>query len=189
MYSQIDTDKLTKAGRFLLDDITLVSYQSADGSNKNAKSISIKSQVLEINLFETLFGSISGNIVVADGQAVISHLPLTGYERLEFRLFTPGVSKGYDFTAETGHPMYIYKITGRQPTTPRSQLYMLHFCSKEMVDNEMIRVNRAFTGTVDQMVTDIFRYDLKSKKNLIVEETRGNRKYVMQKVVQVKQIF
>ena len=42
MYSQIDKDTLTKAGRFQLDDITLVSYQSADGSNKNAKSISIK---------------------------------------------------------------------------------------------------------------------------------------------------
>ena len=188
MYSQIDKDKLTKAGRFLLDDITLVSYQSADGSNKNAKSISIKSQVLEINLYETLFGSLSGNIVVADGQAVISHLPLTGYERIEFRLFTPGTSKGYDFTAETGHPMYVYKITGRQPTTPRSQLYMLHFCSKEMIDNEMLRVNRALTGTVDQMVTDIFRYDLKSKKNLIIEETRGARKYVMPRIKPFKAI-
>ena len=36
MYSQIDTSKLTRAGRFLLDDIVLVSYQSADGSNKNS---------------------------------------------------------------------------------------------------------------------------------------------------------
>ena len=35
MYTQIDTDRLQKAGRFLLDDISLVSYQSADGSNKN----------------------------------------------------------------------------------------------------------------------------------------------------------
>ena len=39
MYKQIDRDRLTKAGRYLLDDITWVSYQSADGSNKNAKSI------------------------------------------------------------------------------------------------------------------------------------------------------
>ena len=59
MYSQIDTSKLTRAGRFLLDDITLVSYQSADGSNKNAKSISIRSQVLEIDLSNT---SISGGV-------------------------------------------------------------------------------------------------------------------------------
>ena len=163
MYSSIDQNKLDKPGRFLLDDVVLVSYQSADGSNKNAKSISIRSQVLEINLYESLEGAgLSGNIVVADGQAVISHLPLTGYERIEFKLYTPGTSRGFDFSAQTGHPMYIYKITGRQPTTPRSQIYMLHFCSKEIVDNEMKRVNRTLTGSVDQMVIDIFRNDLES---------------------------
>ena len=94
MYSQIDTSKLTRAGRFLLDDITLVSYQSADGSNKNAKSISIKTQVLEIDIYETLDGAgLSGSVTVADGQSVISHLPLTGYERIEFKLYTPGTSR------------------------------------------------------------------------------------------------
>ena len=114
MYSQIDTSKLTRAGRFLLDDITLVSYQSADGSNKNAKSISIKTQVLEIDIYESLDGTgLSGSVVVADGQSVISHLPLTGYERIEFRLFTPGTSRGYDFSSETGHPMFIYKISNQ----------------------------------------------------------------------------
>lgn len=180
MYSQIDKDRLTKAGRFLLDDITLVSYQSADGSNSNAKAISIRSQVIEINIYESLEGpGLSGNVVVADAQSVISHLPLTGYERIEFRLYTPGIGRGYDFSYITGHPMYIYKISGRNPLTPKSQIYMLHFCSREMLDNEMIRVNKTLSGTVDQMVIDIFRNDLQSKKNLIVEETRGVRKYVM----------
>ena len=80
MYSQIDKDRLTKAGRFQLDDITLVQYLSADGSNKNAKSISIRTQVIEINIFESLEGpGLSGNVVVADAQSVISHLPLTCY--------------------------------------------------------------------------------------------------------------
>ena len=124
MYSQIDKDTLTKAGRFQLDDITLVSYQSADGSNKNAKAISIKTQVLEINLYESLEGpGLSGNVVVADAQAVISHLPLTGYERIEFRLYTPGVGKGYDFSAATGHPMYIYKsLADNLPHRDRSYI-------------------------------------------------------------------
>ena len=183
MYSQIDTSKLTRAGRFLLDDITLVSYQSADGSNKNAKSISIKTQVLEIDIYESLDGAgLSGSVVVADGQSVISHLPLTGYERIEFRLFTPGCSRGYDFTSVTGHPMFIYKISNRTPLTPRSQIYVLHFCSREMLDNEMMRVNRSLEGSVDSMVVDIVRTDLDSKKNLIVEETRGLHKFAMPRI-------
>ena len=70
--------------------------------------------------------------------------------------------------------MYIYKITGRQPTTPRSQIYMLHFCSKEIIDNEMKRVNRTLTGSVDQMVIDIFRNDLESKKKFY---SRRNKRF------------
>ena len=53
MYSQIDTSKLTRAGRFLLDDIVLVSYQSADGSNKNAKSILFQLIFLILSLYQS----------------------------------------------------------------------------------------------------------------------------------------
>ena len=189
MYSSIDQNKLDKPGRFLLDDVVLVSYQSADGSNKNAKSISIRSQVLEINLYESLEGAgLSGNIVVADGQAVVSHLPLTGYERIEFKLYTPGTSRGYDFTSVTGHPMFIYKISNRTPLTPRSQIYVLHFCSRELIDNEMIRINKTYEGPVDAMVVDMMRTDLDSKKNLIVEETKGLHKFVMPRIKPLKAI-
>ncbi len=189
MYSEIDIDKLTSAGRFLLDDITLVSYQSADGSNKNAKSISIKTLVQELNIYESLEGpGLSGNVVVGDGQAIVAHLPLTGYERIEFKLYTPGCSKGYDFSSVTGHPMYVYKISGRLPLTPRSQIYILHFCSKEMLDNEMTRVNRTLTGSIDQMVADIFRTDLKSTKNLIIEQSKGIHKIIIPRLKPFKAI-
>ena len=180
MYDSIDTNRLDKAGRFALDDIALISYQSADGSNQNPKSVSVRSLVMEINIYESLEGpGIYGNVILADGQAVLTHLPLTGYEQIEFKLATPGCSKGYDFSMLTGHPMHIYKISDRQPTTPSAQVYMLHFCSKEMLNNEMTRVNRTLTGSIDQMVIDIFRNDVESKKNLIVEETKGLHKFVM----------
>tara|TARA_B100000029_G_scaffold350148_1_gene342560 strand:- start:223 stop:1713 length:1491 start_codon:yes stop_codon:yes gene_type:complete len=189
MYSEIDTSKLTSAGRYLLDDVVLVSYQSADGSNKNAKSVSIRSLVQEINIYESLEGpGLSGNVVLQDGKSIVSHLPLTGYERIEFKLYTPGCSRGYDFSSITGHPMYVYKISGRMPTTPRSQLYMLHFCSKEMIDNEMTRVNRTLTGSVDQMVIDIFRNDLNSTKNMIVENSKGIHKIIIPRLKPFKAI-
>ena len=189
MYSNIDTNILDKAGRFALDDIALISYSSADGSNQNPKSISIKTLVLEMNIYESLEGpGIYGNIIVADGQAVLTHLPLTGYEQIEFKLATPGCSRGYDFSTKTGHPMHIYKISDRTPTTPNSQIYILHFCSKEMLNNEMVRVNKTLTGSVDQMVIDIFRNDIESTKNLIIEETRGIHKFVMPRMKPFKAI-
>ena len=178
MYNQINADTLTKAGQFSLSDIQLISYISAEGGS-NPKKISIRSQVLEINIYEDIFTKgLSGNVVVVDNQNVPNHLPLTGFERIEFKLNTPGIAKGFDFTSVTGHPMYIYKISARRELAPRTQMYVLNFASKEILTNETKKIYRSMTGTIDQMVLDIFRRDIESNKTLILEETKGARKYV-----------
>jgi len=182
MYSEINTDELKSAGQYSLSDVTLVSYQSAAGSS-NSKKISIRSLVAEINIYESLDSKcLSGNIVVTDAQNIPNHLPLTGLERVEFKLFTPGTSRAFDFTPETGHPMYIYKISDRIGLNPRTQGYILHFCSREMITNEQVRIQRPFTNSIDGMVLNIVRDELKSKKPLIVEETSGIRKYTTPRI-------
>ena len=182
MYSEINTDELKSAGQYSLSDVTLVSYQSAAGSS-NSKKISIRSLVAEINIYESLDSKcLSGNIVVTDAQNIPNHLPLTGLERVEFKLFTPGTSRAFDFTPETGHPMYVYKISDRIGLNPRAQGYILHFCSREMITNEQVRIQRPFTNSIDGMVLNIVRDELKSKKPLIVEETSGIRKYTTPRI-------
>ena len=135
MYDQINADTLTKAGQFVLSDVHLISYQSNDGGSE-PKKVSVRSQIIELNIYEDIFTKgLSGNVVIVDNQNVPNHLPLTGFERIEFKLNTPGISKGFDFTSVTGHPMYIYKISGRQEISPRTQVYVLHFSSKEILTN------------------------------------------------------
>ena len=181
MYSEIDTAQLEKAGDYVLSDIELVSFQAADGSNP--KRISIRSLVSEVNIYEGLDQkNLSGTVILTDAQNVVGHLPLTGFERIEFKMFTPGTSRGYDFTFDTGHPMFIYKIADRTGVSPRTQMYKLHFCSAEMIQNEQVKVERAFTDTYDNNVLSVFRNELKSKKTMIVEETAGIRKYTSPKI-------
>jgi len=178
MYAQINSKTLTKAGQFSLSDIKLISYTSAFGGNE-PKKVSVKNSVIEINIYEDIFNKgLSGNIVLADGQNVANHLPLTGFERIEFKLNTPSISKGYDFTSKTGHPMYIYKISDRRELAKRSQIYVLHFASKEVIYNEQVRVKSAKQGTIDQIVLDTMRNELNTNKTIIVEETQGIRKYI-----------
>ena len=182
MYGEINTDELKQAGQYSLSDVTLVSYQSAGGTS-NPKRISIRSLVTEINIYESIDNKcLSGNVVITDAQNIPNHLPLTGLERIEFKLFTPGTSRAFDFTPETGHPMYVYKISDRLGLNPRTQGYILHFTSREMLTNEQVRVNRPFTNSIDSMVLSIVREDLKSKKPLIVEETKGVRKYASTRI-------
>ena len=57
-----------------------------------------------------------------------------------------------------------------------------------MIDNEMTRINRTYEGPIDTMVVDMMRSDLDSKKNLIVEETKGLHKFVMPRIKPLKAI-
>ena len=182
MYNKINTNQLDQAGKYVLSDVVLTSYQSSEGRNE-PKKISIRSLVTEINIYESLTKNVlSGNIVVTDAQNIPNHLPLTGFEQIEFKLFTPGTSRSFDFTAETGHPMHVYKISDRQGINPRTQIYALHFTSKEMIRNEQTRVARPFEDTNDNSILSIIRSELDSNKTLTLEETKGVHKYVMPRI-------
>jgi hypothetical protein len=180
MYSAIDSTKLKRPGDYVLSDVILTSYRSESGNNTNFK-ISVKTLVSEINLYESINNkTLSGNIVLIDAQNVVAALPLTGFERIEFKMFTPSISRGFDFTDKTGHPMYIYRIGNRQGVNPRTQIYTLFFTSKEMVRNEKVRVKKAYTGQISNAVTDILRDPdiLDTEKNIFVEETLGLHRYI-----------
>ena len=153
MYNSINENEYEKAGDYILSDVVMVSY--------NGQEIDISSSVAEINIYESLFNNtLSGNLVLVDAKNLPFEFPITGLERIEFKLASPGFgdAKGrhYDFTSKSGHPMYIYKITDRQPLNAKVQTYVLNFCSRETIRNEQVRVTRAFTGGNVNMVLEHF---------------------------------
>jgi len=75
--------------------------------------------------------------------------------------------------------MFVYSLKNRSGVNPRSQIYTLKFISTEAIRNHQTRVSQAFTGQIDQMVTDICYNYLKTKKALIVEDTKGAFKFTM----------
>ena len=181
MYSSIDTTALKRPGDFILSDVILTSYQS-EGNNSNPIKIAVSSLVTEINIYESINNkTLSGSLVLIDAQNVVAALPLTGFERLEFKLFTPSISRGFDFTEKSGHPMYIYRIGQRQGINPRVQTYVLYFASREMIRNEQVKATKSYSGQISNIITDILRDPdlIDTEKDIFVEETRGIHKYVL----------
>lgn len=172
---------LQEPGDFSLSNVYLYSYRQGEGDGPYG--IEIKSLISEINIFESISAkAITGNIVLADGYDVVEDLPLTGLERIEFTFSTPSVisNTSYDFTSKSGSPMYIYKIENRKRVNQSAQVYVLHFCSKEMYFNEKVRVNQAFDGTTDTIIRKFVkeRDFLNSKKKLFLEPSKTLNKYV-----------
>ena len=180
--------KVDRPGAFELSDVILISYQSFDGSG-TPKRLSIRSLVQEFSIYESIDGKfLSGDMTLLDGTNAIQTLPITGFERVEFFFRTPGTDKGFDFSVKTGHPMFVYSLKNRSGVNPRSQIYTLKFVSTEAIRNHQTRISQAFTGQIDQMVTDICYNYLKTKKDLMVEDTKSNHKFVMPRLKPTKAI-
>ena len=180
LYDTLDGTVLQKPGQYYLNDVVLTSYRSQDGTNLSDK-IEIGTLIADLNIFESIESKcLSGNILIVDTQNIVGKLPLTGNERLEFKLYTPSSPYGFDFSEKTGHPMHIYKITNRTGVNPRTQAYMIHFCSKEMIENELKVVKNSQTTSYDQMVANIVKNPtyLGSGKNFFYEPSKGLYKHV-----------
>ena len=78
--------------------------------------------------------------------------------------------------------MMITGIRSKAMIKDRIQSYVLEFCSIERVKNDLTRVKRAFSGTTDNAVLSICRDNLETKKNIIIEETKTNAKYVAPRI-------
>jgi hypothetical protein len=174
--------KVDRPGAFELSDVILISYRSFDGSG-TPKRLSIRSLVQEISIYESLDGKfLSGDMTLLDGTNAIQTLPITGFERVEFFFRTPGTDKGFDFSVKSGHPMFVYSLKNRSGVNPRSQIYTLKFISQEAIRNHQTRISQAFVGNIDQMIVDICTNYWKSKKDIVVEDTKGNFKFTMPRI-------
>ena len=177
-----DTSTLDKVGQFNLDKLEIISYRQ-DKSEAGPKLMDIRGITLNFEIAEDILSNnLVGSLIVYDAQDIKTLLPITGLEKLSFKMSTPGFD-GYDCTSESGHPMQIYKVdkVKLDPKTGKQQLYKIFFCSEEMYYNTLNRVSQAFEGPIEDAVDKIFRTRtyLNSKKPLFFEPTKSNSKFVI----------
>ena len=116
------------AGDFRLKTCNIISFRKAEGSEK-AFRVNILPQTMNITLVEDVtMPCINGSIDVADGQDFRTMLPLTGNERLELNVFTPG-QREIKYMENIGTTLNVYKVDKIRISggTARQQIYRLNF--------------------------------------------------------------
>lgn len=180
------SETIKYAGDYNLEICSIVSYQKDGKDKNNAKRLDIKGIVHLLHIYESLTSpAITGDITVIDARDIRTMLPITGMERLELKLSTPGTKKNgiIEYTEEVTEPLYIYKIEKIRPGggTSRLQSYRLFFTSREAYRNNICRVSKSFKGAVEDGVLEILKDDryLDSRKKFAVEETSTNHAIVI----------
>ena len=190
-----DKELLRYAGDFRLELCNIISYRTDPDNATESLRINILPQLMNLSIVEDIsMECITGEIDLADAQDIRTVLPLTGLERLELKLYTPGSAKEdrVDTSEETSDPFYIYKIEKIRPSggTGRQMVYRLHFTSREAYRNSITKVSRAFEGPIENAVAEILKDEkyLDSRKKCYIEESKSNSKFVIPNIRPFKAI-
>ena len=115
------------------------------------------------------FGSGSGGKV-----GVVEGLPIIGGEQVTLKI-EDNQGNALDFSIDNDNPFFVVE----KPSIPTlgettNKAYELKLASKEFLDNEegWSRVRTCFSGQVSDHVTTILEKNLKTKKDLDIEETK-----------------
>jgi hypothetical protein len=137
----------------------------------------ITSQVLNIAFYEDIFSPfITGSIIVKESLDLVNLFPFVGEEFLDLEITTPTLKD----TALKGK-YYIYKLTDRETVGDRSVVYQLHFISAEAVADMNKKISKTFSGKISELIEGLVKdktYGLESEKQVFVEPTFNNLKYI-----------
>ena len=168
-------DQLEIGGDYILRELILHNYYE--------EKTDILPIVQELNIYESIYNNaITGTVVVGDTKNQIARMKLQGLERISFKVTTPGqtgLKDSIDFSRTTGDPLHVYKITDRRMLTNNMMIYKIHFASREFMRNIRTKVSQAYEGKLDEMVHEITKDYLDSKKTLFVESTSNQDKIVV----------
>jgi len=147
MADRRDDNELQFAGHYRLESILIKSF--------NGIELDFKDLNLELNIYESIFeNSIYGTITLRDSANHIQNLPIIGQEEISFALSTPTFSDVIDFKEYKGR---IYKVTDKNRTLEREQVYTLHFVTKETLRNARTKLKKSYTGTTSDIVSTILK--------------------------------
>ena len=180
------------AGDFRLKACNIISYRKANNSEKAVRQ-NILPQVLAITLVESVtMPMITGTVDVNDGVDFRTMLPITGMEKLELHVFTPGQDeiKFLEGTTDCFNVYKIEKIRGANQMSARESMYRIHFVSREAYRNSTTRISKAFAGPVENAVLELVQDKkyLDSRKVVYAEPTVSNTKVVIPNLKPIKTI-
>ena len=157
-----------------IDFVGQIDIHKAEIVSATGKAIDITAIMADLTLYEDIFSnSMSGFVILQDSLDLINSLPLVGQELLKLELKTPTLDTKIVKT------FYIYKLQHRK-VKKRSQIYMLNFCSQELIYSNNSKVSRSFSGNITDTVVSIFtdnRY-LGSESKLFIDKTKNSYSFI-----------
>lgn len=137
-------------------------------TNKSATA-DLKAQLLSMSIFEDIEQpTVYAEIVINDALGLVKDFPIIGEETIEVSFITPGRDN------ITTYKLRTYSVDGTT-TSEHSKMsnFTLKCVSHEHFTNAVQQVDKAFKGTIGEIVLNVLEEELKVTKDITIEATRG----------------
>jgi len=157
-------------------DVTITKLQMT-AIDKSAQ-IGIAAQVETMIIMEDLFRpTMIADIHMIDGLNLLKTFPIVGKEYIDISFQTPGESESFNCR------MYVYAVTDLKiDVQNQKQRYTLKCCSQEFLINLTTTVEKGYQTTIDQMIIDILKNNLKTTKSKNIYPTQGPQQIMCPRV-------
>lgn len=165
-----------------------LSYKSTDLElrscvlhNYAGETMDVRNIILEFNIYHSVFANATKiDMALLDGNGLVEIFPIIGEETLVMEFKTP------TFENTLRYCFHIYNVSDKDKFEPRSDKYILHGSSQEVMGNLRRSVNRSYVDMpVSSIVKSIYNNFLKptdeneytvirKNKKLSIQETKDN---------------
>jgi len=156
-----------RTSNYELGDINLVSLRikSVLGGN----DIDIRGQVITFSIYEDIYEpTVYAEFVVQDSINLIGKLPIVGEEEITVKFTSPFRDK------ETIYKLKVFSVNNKViNTTGTSAAYVIRAVSAEHFSSANVVVENGYKDSISNIVIDILKNKIKSKKTVAIEDTKG----------------
>lgn len=158
---------MSSTKRFEPGDVKLVSVKIVN-TNKTATA-DLKAMLLTASIYEDLEEpTVYAELVINDGLNLVKDFPIIGEEDIEISFVTPGREN------ITTYKLRTFAVDGTKISeNNQTSNYTIKCVSHEHFTNATRIVDKIYSGTIGEMVLDIFSNELNVTKDITVESTRG----------------
>lgn len=150
-----------------LGDINLISLRikSVLGGN----DIDFRGQVITFSIYEDIYEpTVYAEFVIQDSINLIGKLPILGEEEITVKFSSPFRDK------EAVYKLKVFSITNKVlNTTGTSAAYIIRAVSAEHFSSANVIVENGYKDSISNIVVDILKNKIKTKKTVSIEETKG----------------
>lgn len=152
------TAPLQSAGKVDIQELLLISGSGV--------FVDLHSFLIELNLYEDIYSpGLYGNIVLSDSVGLVHRLAMVGEEYLTIKIDTPSFNSPIWKTFRCSG---IEKRMFTRDTTTES--YMIHFVSPEIFMDHYLPVQRAFEGTIEDIVAKIYETYIWHPRKMVIKD-------------------